>query len=310
MSDITVSPADTGTLRARRRRADDVAGLGRARASIFVAPSLLLIGLFLLFPAIWTIVLGTTNYRLTGLSAANTSFVGLDNYTRAFTDPSFWNSLQLTVVFVVLSGIVGQTLLGFSLAWSLRRLTGWTRTLIESLALAAWVIPGSVHAFLWIALLDRRNGTLNAMLDMPGKAWLIDHPMAVIVIFNIWVGTAFSMQLFSSALSAVPPSQLESARLAGAGEFRQLFDVVLPTIKGHILTNTLMITLWTFNTFTPYLLTAGGPNRKTEIISVYIYKTAIGGGQLGFGAAISMIMLMINLVIALLYMRVGRGGRK
>jgi len=81
---------------------------------------------------------------------------------------------------------------------------------------------------------------------------------------------------------------------------------VLPTIKGHILTNTLMITLWTFNTFTPFLLTAGGPNRKTEIFSVYIYKTAIGSGQLGFGAAISMIMLLINLAIALLYMRVGR----
>jgi len=302
----TRSVAGTDVVRARRNRADDVAGLGRARAGVFVAPALLMIGMFLLFPAIWTIYLGMTDFRLTGLAAAHTSFVGLGNFTAAFGDKAFWNALQLTVVFVALSGVIGQSLLGFSLAWSLRRLKGWVRTLVESLALAAWVIPGSVNAFLWIALLDRRDGTLNTLLNTPGTSWLISYPMAMIVIFNIWVGTAFSMQLFSSALSAVSPSQLESAQIAGASEFRQLVDVVLPTIKGHILTNTLMITLWTFNTFTPFLLTAGGPNRKTEIFSVYIYKSAIGGGQLGFGAAISMIMLLINLAIALLYMRVGR----
>ena len=307
MSTLTESPPVTPTR--HRRRADDVAGLGARRATAFVGPALLLIALFLLFPAVWTIYLGLTNYRLTGLAAANTSFVGFENYKDAFTDSSFWNSLRLTVIFVGASGVLGQTLLGFTLAWSLRKVKGWARSTLEALVLAAWVIPGSVHAFLWIALLDRRGGTLNAILGTPGKAWLIDNPMTVIVLFNIWVGTAFSMQLFSSALSAVPPSQLESARMAGAAGWQQLRDVVIPNIRGHILTNTLMITLWTFNTFTPYLLTAGGPNGKTEILSVYIYQTAIPGGQLGFGAALSMIMLIINLFIALMYMRVGRAKK-
>ena len=289
-----------------RHRAEDVAGLGTGKAIAFVTPALIVIALFLLFPAIWTVYLGTTNFRLTGLAAANTEFVGLDNYTRAFGDDSFWNSLVRTLLFVGFSGVLGQTLLGFALAWSTRRVAGWARTALETVVLAAWVIPGSVHAFLWIALLDRRGGTLNAILGTEGKAWLIDHPMVVIIIFNVWVGTAFSMQLFSSALAAVPPSQLESARMAGASGWQQLRDVVIPNIRGHILTNTLMITLWTFNTFTPYLLTAGGPNGRTEILSVYIYNTAIPGGQLGLGAAISMIMLLINLAIALMYMRVGR----
>lgn len=306
MSTSTVSAP--GTKRSRRR-AEDVAGLGTGKAIVFVVPALLIIGFFLLFPAIWTVYLGTTNFRLTGLAAANTEFVGLDNYAHAFGDDSFWNSLWLTLIFVGFSGVLGQTLLGFTLAWSTRRIAGWARTALETVVLAAWVIPGSVHAFLWIALLDRRGGTLNAILGTQGKAWLIDHPMVVIIIFNIWVGTAFSMQLFSSALAAVPPSQMESARMAGASGWQQLRDVVLPNIRGHILTNTLMITLWTFNTFTPYLLTAGGPNARTEILSVYIYNTAIPGGQLGLGAAISMIMLLINLVIALAYMRVGRSRK-
>ncbi|SHE26178.1 carbohydrate ABC transporter permease [Actinomyces glycerinitolerans] len=300
--------AQTRTGRRRpRRRAEDIAGLGRGRATFFVVPALVLIVLFLLFPAVWTIYLGLTNYRLTGLAAAHTEFVGLGNYLATLRDPAFWNSLRLTVAFVAFSGVIGQTVVGFTLAWSTRRIAGWARTLLESVVLAAWVIPGSVVSFLWIALLDRRGGTLNALLNMPGKAWLIEHPLAVIIIFNIWCGTAFSMQLFSSALSAVPPSQLESAQMAGASGWQQLRDVVLPTIRGHILTNTLMITLWTFNTFTPYLLTAGGPASRSEILSVYIYKTSIPGGQLGHGAALSVLMLLINLVIALAYMRVGRG---
>ena len=305
-----MSSLTTGTaLRPRRRsksRPGDVAGLGGARALLFVAPALIVIALFLLFPAVWTIYLGSTDYRLTGLAASDTDHVGAANYLAALRDPAFWNSLRLTVLFVALSGVVGQSVMGFGLAWSTRRLSGWSRTALESVVLAAWVIPGSVASFLWIALLDRRGGTLNALLHLPGKAWLIEHPLAVIIVFNIWCGTAFSMQLFSSALSAVPPSQIESARMAGASGLQQLRDVVLPTIRGHVLTNTLMITLWTFNTFTPYLLTAGGPGRRTEILSVYIYKTAIPGGQLGRGAALSVLMLAINLIVALAYMRAGR----
>lgn len=304
------SATDHSPARKIRRRSEDVAGLGVARASAFVAPGLIVIALFLLFPAIWTIYLGLTDYRLTGIAAASTSFVGFQNYLSALSDSTFWNSLKLTIIFVAFSGVIGQTLMGFILAWSTRRIVGWARTVLESVVLAAWVMPGSLTAFLWIALLDRRGGTLNMLLGTDDKAWLIEHPMLMIIIFNIWCGTAFSMQLFSSALSAVPPSQLESARMAGASGWEQLRDVVLPTIKGHILTNTLMITLWTFNTFTPYLLTAGGPNGKTEILSVYIYQTAIPGGQLGLGAALSMIMLVINLVIALMYMRVGRDRSK
>lgn len=307
LSTAAVRPASA---RRRRGRADDVAGLGWAGAGIFLAPALALIGLFLVFPALWTIYLGMTDYRLTGLAAADPQFVGLDNYTEILADSGFWRSLRLTLVFVLFSGVLGQTLLGFAVAWWLRRLAGWAKSVLETLVLAAWVVPASVGSFLWLALLDRRTGTLNALLGQEGTAWLIEYPMVSIVVFNIWTGTAFSMLLFSSALGGVPPSQLESARMAGASAWQQLRDVVIPNIRGHILTNTLLITLWTFNTFTPYLLTAGGPNGESEILPIYIYRTAIPGGQLGTGAAISLIMLLINLVIALGYMRVARGSRR
>jgi multiple sugar transport system permease protein len=132
--------------------------------------------------------------------------------------------------------------------------------------------------------------------------------MAVIIIFNIWRGTAFSMLLYSAALNTVPTSHLEVARMAGARQWQQLRDIVLPTIRRHILTNTLLITLWTFNDFTPYLLTGGGPDNRSETLPVYIYKTAILNGRLGFGSAISLLLLLANLVIAVVYIRLLRGG--
>ena len=289
--------------------ASDAAGLGRTRAVAFVTPAFLLIAAFLVFPAAWTIWLGMTDFRLTGAAAADPQFVGLDNYRAALTDPSFRNSLWLTVVFVFGSAIVGQSILGFLIAWTMRSVPKAVKAVVETLVLLAWILPSSIVAFLWVAFLNRDGGTLSTLLNTPETAWLLEYPMGSIIIYNTWRGTAFSMLLFSAALGAVPPSQLETARLAGASTWQQFRDVVFPHIRGHILTNTLLISLWTFNDFGPYLLTAGGPDHATETLPVFIYLRALYGGDLGYGSAISFIMLLINLAIALFYIRLLRERR-
>src|SRR5690606_10985569 len=236
----------------------------------FVIPALLLIGVFLVFPALWTLYLGVTNWRLTGLAAAEPEFVGLDNYVDALTDDRFLNSLYLTAIFVFFSAIAGQMVLGFTIAWVLRRTGRLLRGTVETLVLIAWILPASVIAWLWLVVLDRPNGTLNAILGTEGTAWLLEYPMQSIIAFNIFNGTAFSMLLFSSALASIPPSQLETARMVGARSWATLRDVVFPNIRGHILTVLLLVTLWTFNVFSPFLLTGGGPNQRTEILPVFI----------------------------------------
>jgi multiple sugar transport system permease protein len=291
--------------------ATDVVGLGRWRALGFVAPALVLIGVFLVFPALWTLYIGVTNYRLTGVAARTPEVVGLDNYRRALTDPTFYRSLRLTLIFVLGSAVVGQNVLGFALAYALRTARRALRRTIEALVLLAWILPSSVVAFLWIAMLDRDQGTINAILGpSPGTAWLIEYPMLCLVVFNTWRGTAFSMMLYSAALSSVPPSHLETARLAGSSTAQTLRDVVLPHIRRYALTNTLLITLWTFNDFTPFLLTAGGPNGRSEIVAAYIYNRAIVGGDMGYSGAISLLVLVINLLLALVYLRVARAGER
>lgn len=286
------------------------AGLGPRTAAAFIAPALGLIGVFLIFPALWTLYLGFTNLGLTGIEAANPEFVGLENYLNALTDPEFIDSLFITLVFVFGSAIVGQAVLGFALAWVFHGWQSRIKPVVEVLVIVAWILPESVIAFLWIAFLDGESGTLNNVLSIFGGIdveWLLDYPLLSVIVFNVWQGTAFSMLLFGAAINSVPPSHLETARLAGASVLQQLRDIVLPALRNHILTVLLLISLWTFNLFSPYLLTRGGPDQQTETLPIYIYRTAFSLGELGSGAAISAIMLAINLVIALVYIRtVGR----
>lgn len=273
-----------------------------------VAPAAAIIMVFLVVPALWALYLGTTDRRLTGFQAANPQFVGTEQYRDALGDRQFWNSLKVTLQFVFGSAIVGQAVLGFTLAWLFRSWNNWARRTLELLVVLAWIIPGSVVAFLWRAYLDGDTGTLNRVLSLDTD-WLVKHPMASIVVFNTWRGTAFSMLLFGAALNSLPPSYLETSRLAGATTRQQLTGVVLPSIKGYILTNLLLISLWTFNDFSPFLLTGGGPGRQTEVLPVYIWRTGIRFGDLGFGSAVAAIMMVINLAIALVYLRVGRERR-
>ncbi len=273
---------------------------------------MILIAVFLMFPAAWTLYLGFTNYRLTGAAAAHQSFVGLGNYKNGLTNPGFVSSLEKTAIYVLASAVIGQVVLGFVLAWIMRGWRSVWRRAMEALVIIAWIIPSSVVAFLWTSYLQgnigplTQRGTLNTVLGGIGVNWLLQYPLISLVAFNIWRGTAFSMLLFGAAIQGIPPSYLETSRLVGASGWQQFRDVVVPNVRGHILTNLLLISLWTFNDFTPYLLTAGGPNNQTNFLPVYIYKQAFQQGSFGYGAAISTIVLLINLLVALFYLRLLR----
>jgi multiple sugar transport system permease protein len=290
----------------RRRGATSGGELFGARGAFaFVGPAGIVIAIFLVVPAVWTLYLGLTNRTLTGVTAIHPEFVGLENYRDALGDEQFWQSLRTTLQYVIGSAIVGQAVLGFTLAWMFRNWHSWVRRALELLIVFAWIIPGTVVARLWRAFLAE-EGTLNLLLPI-NPNWLIDHELLSIVVANTWRGTAFSMLLFGAALNSLPPSYLETARLAGASTWQQLTGVVLPSIKGYILTNLLLISLWTFNDFGPFLLIGGGLGRRTEVLPVYLYYEAFRAEtRFGYGAAIAAIIMAINLVIASFYLRAGR----
>lgn len=274
-------------------------------------PALVFISVFLIWPALWVVDVSFTNRSLTGLSAAFPRRVGLENYRNLF-DPESWlnsgefgSALLITAQFVLGSAIVGQAGLGLALAWLFYRRGGWLKELVYTLSILAWILPEVVVAFTWVAFLDRDFGTLNAILSRLGLGrpdWLLEHPLQAIILFNTWRGMAFSLLLFSSALATVPPSYLETAEVAGAGSWQKLRDIVAPIIMPHIFTDLILITLWTFNTFTPYLLTGGGPAFRTELVSVYTYRIAFKFFRFGQGAAVAVTMMLVNLSLAGLYL--------
>ena len=310
MADAATTPLGVTDVTPGRRRKRNSGGdlFGRGGALAFVAPAASVVAIFLVVPAVWTLYLGLTDRNLFGIAARDPQFVGLENYRDALNDERFWQSLRTTLWYVVGSALIGQAVLGFTLAWMFRTWNSWVRRLLELLVVFAWIIPGSVVARLWRSFLDR-EGTLNSLLNIETR-WLIDHELLSIVLYNTWRGTAFSMLLFGAALNSLPPSYLETARLAGASTRQQLTGIVLPSIKGYILTNLLLISLWTFNDFGPFLLIGGGLGRRTEVLPVYLYNEAFAGVyRFGYGSAIAAIIMVINLVIAAVYLRAGRQRR-
>lgn len=287
--------------------------IGKKTGILMLLPSLILIGTFLVFPAIWVLYMGMTNETLTGIRAANPQFVGLQNFVRIFKDRFFYNALKISLLFVFGSAIVGQAGLGMTLSVITYRKSKKFRSFVQAVVILAWIIPEVVVAYLWVAFLDKDFGTLNNILHWLGFEkinWFYDYPVLSIILFNTWRGTAFSMLLFSAALETIPPSYLEAADVMNVSPWRKFKDIILPNIKSYIFTDLILITLWTFNVFSPYLLTHGGPSFKTELLPIYIYRNAFRYFKIGYGSAISAVVLGINLALALVYLRLsGRGAR-
>ncbi len=292
--------------------------LSRPIALMFLLPALLFVLVFLIYPFFSIFIMSFTNRTLIGATATNPQYIGLDNYAELFNFDRWMRrgelgySLLLTAQFVIGSALIGQAGLGLLLATLFNNRKGLLRETVYTLAIAAWIIPEVVVAFAWFAYLDP-DGTLNVVLNtlgIRGVDWLFEYPMLSIILFNTWRGTAFSMLLFSSALSSIPPSQLETADVIGASSWQKFKDILLPQLGPYILTDFLLITLWTFNSFTPFLLTGGGPSYQTDLISIYTYRTGLQFFQFGKGSAIAMIVMIINLLLAGIYLLAARSRRR
>lgn len=288
--------------------------LSRPLSFLFLLPALIFVAVFLVYPFISVFQMSFTNQTLVGANATNPQYVGLGNYEALFNSDQWMrrgemgHSLLLTAQFVIGSALIGQAGLGLLMAVVFSNRRGLLREIVYTLAIAAWIIPDVVVAFAWFAYLDP-DGTLNQILSaagIRGPDWLFDYPMLSIILFNTWRGTAFSMLLFSSAMASIPPSYLETAEVVGANNWQRLRDILLPLLTPYIITDLILITLWTFNTFTPFLITGGGPTFRTDIVSIYTYRTGLRFFEFGKGSAIAVVVMLINLGLASIYLFISR----
>jgi multiple sugar transport system permease protein len=274
-----------------------------ARWAVPMAPALAVLSLLFAGPIIWSVYTAFTDLSLSGQAQAR--FTGLANFRRLLNDQQFLQSLWLTLLFVVGSAIVGQNCLGMLLAF-LMRITGKpVRLVISTVVVSAWVVPELVAAFCWYAFLAR-DGTLNHLLHFVGSQqnWLFSNPMLAVILANVWRGTAFSMMMYSAALSDIPPELVEAAQIDGAGAAQRFFHVSLPLIRRAILSNLMLITLQTLAVFgLIFAMTGGGPGNRSATTPVYMYEQAFKFYQLGYGTAMAVVLLAVGAVFSLAYLK-------
>ena len=262
----------------------------------------LVTGLFLV-PIGYAIYLGFTNLELLGPTAQHYNFTGLANLDRMVHDPVFWSSVKITLIFVVLSGIIAQTLLGLALALLGQRAHVSVRASVGSVVVLAWVLPEICVAFIWYAF-SQSGGVLSTVTGHPNDDLLSTVPLLIVCVANTWRGTAFSMLVLSAGLRNVPQEADEAAQLEGASYWKRLIRVTLPIMRPTLMINMLLITLGTISDFTLiFAMTQGGPGNQTAILPVYMYIEAFQFNALGYGTTIALGLMVIGAVLSIFYIR-------
>lgn len=276
-------------------------------AMLFLAPALLGLGVFFLWPMIRGIYLSMTKYNL--LRPAK--FIGLDNYKEMLQDDVFWNSIKVTFEYVLIN-ITLQTILALLLAVLLQRFT--RSIVIRGVMLLPYVIANVVVALVWYWMCDYTLGILNEFIDAIGLQRVAffgsdTWAMPTIAFVNVWRHLGYTALLIFAGLQTIPKDVYEASTLDGAGEWKTFWKITFPLLR-PVLAFVLVITVTgSFQIFdTIAVTTGGGPINATRAINFYIYEKAFGTFDFGYASAMAVVLLIFLTIIALAQMKFLRAG--
>jgi multiple sugar transport system permease protein len=287
---------------------------GEARAAlIFLAPALLVIGLFFLLPIGASVLLSLTDFDIYALGdLGNARLVGLRNFARLVHDPLFWISLRNTFYFVFVGG---PLTLGVALAAALllhsRLVRG--KSLFRTIFFAPYVTTLVAVAIVFRYLYHPRFGGLNRVLGFLGISpidWLGDPrwAMPAIILLAIWKNFGYAMILFIAGLQAIPETFYEAARIDGAGRLQLFRKITLPLLAPTFLFLGIMTTIGYFQFFAePYVMTGGGgPLNATLSTGLLMYKQGFRWWNMGYAATVAVVLGLVILAFSALQFRIER----
>jgi multiple sugar transport system permease protein len=251
------------------------------------------------FPILYAFWLSLFRYDLR--FPAERRFVGLGNYASILGSEVWWQALGNTFIITV-GSVAVELLLGFALALVMHRAAFGRRT-VRAAILVPYAVVTVVAALAWRFAFDPATGFINALLGQE-RVWLGERgPALFVIIFaEIWKTTPFMALLLLAGLTLVPRELLDAARMDGAGAARRFFRITLPLMKPAILVALLFRTLDAFRVFdTVFVLTRGALD--TETVSIVGYHTLITRLNLGLGSAVSVLIFLCVLAIAVLYIK-------
>jgi multiple sugar transport system permease protein len=280
----------------------------------FVAPALLVIGVFFFLPVFAALVMSLTDFDIYALAdLRNLRFVGLSNYVQLLQTPLFWQAFGNTLYFVV----VGVPLsIGVSLGAALllhsrlARFKAFFRT-----ALFAPVVTTLVAvAVIWRYLFNTRYGLLNYALGGMGIQpidWLGDPhwAMPAIIVFAVWKNFGYNMIILLAGLQSIPEDLYEAARIDGASIWRQFRYVTLPMLAPILLMVSILTIAGYFQLFAePYVMTQGGPLQSTVSVLYLMYEEGFKWWNLGSASAVAFVLFLVIFGITALQLRYTRQG--
>jgi multiple sugar transport system permease protein len=290
---------DPQSRRTKRRRR-------RNEALPLLLPALLPIALFSMFPLVQGIYLGFTDSRA-GLDQV-THFTGLDNYQDLLDNELFWESFRIGLIWafsVTILQFVASLGLAILLNQNLR-----LRWLARTLALVPWAMPPVVIAIMWRMMFNPTSGPINDWirdLGFSGDFNLLggfNTALPAVIVVGVWVGMPQTTITLLAGLQSMDPALHEAAEVDGAGAWRRLIHVTLPSLRPIITAITSLDFIWNFNQFAlVYVLTRGGPGGKTMLPMLFAYNEAFRYGHYGVAAAMGNVMVLLIVAMLFFYLR-------
>lgn len=308
--DRTDAPQKAPALQGIRRRLKTERTSRTLFAYAFLAPLVAVYVLLMVYPLIRGLVWSTQELSLADLAGGGGGDpVGLGNYVDLFGDQTFIRKVLPNTALFVFGSVFLQVVFGMGLAILLDQSFIIGRRLLRTMVLIPWVTANVVVAFSWVFIYDSRIGLANRFLTNVGAdpiAWLSSATlvMPAIIVANVWRGTAFAMLVHTSGLQGIPEDVYEASTIDGASRWQSIRHITIPLLRKFTLLSLLYGTMATLNVFDLiFVMTGGGPRNNSSVASLYMYDQAFVQGNFGYGAAISTVLLVLNIVITFVYLR-------
>ena len=278
---------------------------------LYLLPVALALGATVLFPILKAMQMSLYNHVL--IKPQEYGFIGLANYARLLRDDVFWLSLWNSLLWVF--GSVSLQFLGGFAAALLLHQPFRGRSVLRTMTLLPWIIPGVVVALIWEFVYQPNYGILNDLLTRAGwmterVAWLSSPVLAMpaVILANVWRGVPFFAIMLLAGLQAIPTELYEAARVDGASVTQRFWSITLPMLRPIIVVATATRIVWTFNyADLIFVMTSGGPANATQITSTYTLLQAYSNLDFGYAATLSVALLLIMLAFTVVYLRLTRG---
>ena len=270
--------------------------------NLFIIPTLVFLILINIFPLFYSLILSFADYS--AVSGDPPDWIGIQNYRELLHDPHVWESLYLTMKYVLIS-VSGQLVVGFGIALLLNRKIP-AKGLITTLLLLPMMMSMAIVGLFWKLLYGPNWGIINYLLGLGKFVWLSNADMALfaIAITDIWMWSPFVMLLSLAGLSAIPHHLYEAAAIDRASRWFTFSRITLPLVTPLLLIAVIFRTLEAFKTFDlAFIMTGGGPGTSTELIAIKLYNMAFPQWQTGKSCALAYILLIMIIGISNIYIK-------